>query len=234
MSFRAPFSRPYKRMSYQRTQPVFNRPYPRQRGFFRRPTANAKASRALTLIRKFKKEEERKYIDVTVNESIAAGGGATETLLNAISQGNTSTTRIGNKITMESIAWKLRFMATGAETGWLIRVMLVYDRKPAGALATWETVCTANAVLSLYTVTGNARGRFQVLYDKIFNMRDVARVQYLKGFINLKGKKGDYSLGNAGTIADLAKGSLILMANTMNTAAITDLDGSTRITFTDA
>lgn len=202
---------------------------------FRRPTANAKASRALMLIRKFKKEEEKKIIHTDLNFAALVSATMQFQGLVYTAQGNTKTTRIGNKITLESLAVRLSSKLSDGETlGGILRLMIVVDRRPAGAQAAASDFLNNEAVESLYTTSEANQGRFQILYDQSFNY-NVSGVQMRthKFFIPLKGLKVSYT-SNLGTVADIQKNNVFLAAITTNNDNNMSLVGDLRIRFTDA
>ncbi len=201
----------------------------------RRTSATQKANKALRLIRNMQKREEMKAIDTTINLQVPiAGNAAVVTHLNSIIQGDSASQRIGNKITFKTLSGKLIIKGGNGEVdGFSGRVLIVYDRDTDGAACAWNNVCDSVNCLDLYNITNN-KGRFQVLYDKIFNINSTGGLnRAFKFFINLKNKTGDYSLGNDGGVDDIAKGSIYLMVNTVNNTVAVDLDGYCRLRFTD-
>lgn len=187
------------------------------------------------LIRKFKKEEEKKLIDSTVNMAALVGGTMQFQGLVYSQQGNTKTTRIGNKINLESLAWRGYIgIATNETAGALIRVLLVMDRKPEGGQAPATEMLTTEAVESLYNTDEAYQGRFQFLYDKTFVLTD-QKNQFIavKGFIPFNGRKVSYN-GNAGTVADIMKNNLFFAIITAGNDQNASASIKCRVRFTDA
>lgn len=199
-------------------------------------SASAKASRALQLIRKFKNEEEKKEIVNNKGLNIATAtttGSFTD--LNSIAQGNTKNTRIGNKVTMESIAFRLQTKLNTAEANPVThRVMILMDRRPNGALPAGTDLLETDSLFGLYSTAEDVSGRFQVLYDRTITLATGGKeAHFRKIFIPLKGKKASYT-GNAGTIADLQKNSLILACWVDGNTQTVVFTGRYRFRFTDA
>lgn len=206
---------------------------PRRR---RRQTTNAKATRALQLLRKFKKEEEVKYCQSFGDTAQIPIGG--NWIVNGFgpytSQGTSITTRIGNKISIKDIVCRGLIKLTALEAvGTTVRVVFVYDRKPAGADTTSANVFTTdNQVNSGYNIIGANKGRFQIFFDKTFSFTSTSTQRAFKFF-----SKRNFPIvynGNAGTVADLQKGNLLMMACAEANAAAINVDFGWRIRFTDA
>ncbi len=198
--------------------------------------AYGKATRALSLIRKFKKQEERKVKENILNELVAIAGNAAQSAIqNALVLGNTNTTRIGNKVSFESMAWKGAIRPTGANaTGFIARIMFVFDRRPEGIAPTWAMICQSVNCLDLYTISGNNKGRFSILSDEMYNFSESVNAQAFKGFVDLNGKAGDYSLGNGGNVGDISRGAIYFFVNCTGNASTVQFDGFCRIRYTDA
>lgn len=199
-------------------------------------TANAKASRALQLIRKFKNEEEKKIINTTLSFSrattVLTGQFAS---VNLCTQGNTKTTRIGNKVTMEGLAIRARIALDPDETQPVsLRFMVVMDRRPAGAVFAGTDLLTVDTVLGLYNTEEENQGRFQVLLEKnIVLSPNGTENRFLKLYIPLKGIKASYN-GNAGTVADLQKNHIAIGFWSYGNTQTSVMNGYARLRFTDA
>jgi len=206
----------------------------------RRFGANAKATRALRLIRRFKKEEELKQIDVTGSSTVAfANSGTWQTttriLLNPLAQGTTSETRIGKKVTPKNLTLRIKLNRASTDaSGIYYRIVIFVDRKPAGAVPTPTTIFETDQILSPLN-RANA-GRFGILYDEFVNMNNDT-FHYPVKFFALLNKVGmtDYGLGNSGDITDISKGAIYLWINgdSLDTAD-SSFAYNSRIKFTDA
>lgn len=82
------------------------------------------------LYKKVRDTTEYKHID-TVTAGAANNTGRI-TLLNGLSQGDTSTKRIGSNILMKSISMRLHFYTTTGCPSQAIRYMLVFVKQPQG------------------------------------------------------------------------------------------------------
>jgi len=198
--------------------------------------ANAKATRALQLIRKFKNEEEKK--DITTAVSLSRATATTPgvfTSLNIMAQGNTKITRIGNKVTMEGLALRMNLTLNTAETGpVLTRVMVLLDRRPGGAVFTGADVLQNDTTNGLYNIDEDKSGRFQVLYDRNMTMATGGtECRFLKLYIPMKGRKASYN-GNVGDITDLQKNHLAIGLWATNNSHTVQCNGFARLRFTDA
>lgn len=194
----------------------------------------AQVSRNTLMLRQLRNTEEKKYLDTVVNLTVPIAGNAAQVvLLNGMSQGNTASTRIGNKVTMKGLQLRLNAKAGNGEAdGQLIRFILVAEKKPEGSASAWTSICNSVDTLSNYSMTLN--NNMIVLWDETFAM-DTSQFQLpIKKWIDLKGLVADYSRGNAGTVADFQQNSIYLMVNTLNNTVATDLDGNVRLRYTDA
>lgn len=198
-----------------------------------RNSTRQKASVALRMIRRLKNEVEVKSCTGDVNLTCNAAGSLwVFQHLNAVAQGDTELTRDGNKTMMKSLSTNLLIESTGAETGFLIRVIIFYDRKPAGALPTAATLFLDDQPHTIYNWQGNSKGRYQIIYDRMMVVVGPNRVGALKIFLPIN-KKTDYDLSNLGTIADISRGSLFIACSCEGNANNVDIDGSYRLKFTD-
>lgn len=201
----------------------------------RRATANAKASTALKMIRKLKKEQEIKNVSSMAGtmQIPNTGDWICEGFGPYVSQGTTRATRIGNKITLKSLAMRFQIQETIKETdGAQVRIVLYYDRRPAGALLdVGACMYTDDNIMSLYTTDEDYVGRFQILMDKIINIPNSKKAAYGKFFTTYPFKVV-YN-GNAGDITDLVKGSFCIGAMAMDPANAIDVNYGYKFTFTD-
>lgn len=198
--------------------------------------ANAKATRALMLIRRFKREEEKKQIqlyDATMQIPIA-GNWIVEGFGPYCAQGQSHEHRIGNKTTVVSLSMRWLIKLTAIEAvGTSIRLVIVFDRRPNGANTDSATVFeTDNQINSGYQIYGVAKGRFQIVMDKTLSFSAVSTQRAGKLYIQ-PNFKHDYSLDNAGTVADLSKGNWLIMAMAEGNAAAINVDYGFRFRFTD-
>lgn len=174
------------------------------------PKTSAMASNALKMVKKLKKEIEKKEILVSGSGSVATDV-STVKLLNPLAQGNSFTTRIGNKVTFKSLALNIKMWQDSADTlGCVARIVVVYDRDADGTACAWNTVFQSTTVIELLNRT-TYKGKRKILFDQFIEFPSTQQHKVVRMFINLKDAVGDYSLGNVGDITDIKKGSIYLM-----------------------
>lgn len=202
------------------------------KSFMRQRSAATRTQRVLGSVK------EQKNIDVrTLNTAIvAAGTTGVGTLLNGVAQGTSGVTRLGRRINMESLL--IRFAAsmkpttTGASA---LRLMIVYDLQPNGAAMTAAQLLTTDEITGV-NLLDNSR-RFKVICDELIGsmgQSGPASVEFHKWIkLNLP---VEFNTGNAGTIADIATGSLwmwVWQDGQIATASPQTLQ-QTRVRFSDA
>ena len=161
-----------------------------------------------------------------------AGAGQSVGIGPYCQQGNTYDTREGNKITMKSIAMNIRVALNAIEpTGTSVRILLVYDRKPNGALAAADDVLTGDNLLDFINRDGNMRGRFQIWFDRTIPF-DAVQTNWTDSFYKKLNTPVIYD-GNAGTVADIYKGNVFLVSLAAENASTIDVHYGYRILFTD-
>lgn len=213
---------------YPRRGIVYIRNRPR-----RRYGASAKASRALMLIRKLRNEEEKKYIyDADDGIEIPIGGNWIDGTFGPFCiQGDARNERIGNKITVQSIAIRWMITLQGVESC-PVRLIFVIDRRPAGANTTSDMLMyTDNQIKASYTQDELYKGRFNVIYDKTHMFNTTQIYKYGKIFYD-KPFKVLYN-GNAETVADLRSNSVSCFAMSHQNAAAITVGFSYKFSFTD-
>ena len=174
---------------------------------------------------------ERKNIDDSSAKWTTAVTTWTISVLNDVAQGSSAITRIGRKILMKSILVQGSLTNSNA----FGRILIVYDRQPNGALPAATDVLTSNTMMAVQNLDN--RDRFIILAD-IF---PYAQDESLAGEINgapmcykryIKCNLETVYGGNAGTIADINSGSIIMMTN-CNGGTVANESGIQRIRFVD-
>lgn len=215
-----------------------------RRGQWRNYSTRAKASKALKLIRKFKKEQEVKHIDTSGSMTLAAASTgqwqtACRILLNGCSTGDAITNRDGNKIAMTDLLLRLAMQRHGNDTnGLYLRVVVFYDRKPNATAPTAVQLFNADANNQdvLHPLNRAYRGRFAILYDNFVDLDENTFYTTLKIYLKLtRVAKVFYNNTDAGDITDIEKGSLYLWVcgAGLDTADSTLIYNS-RVKFTDS
>jgi len=187
--------------------------------------------------------DELKFNDVNV-QSTAVTNTGTVTLLNGIAQGTDYNQRIGRKVTLKSILFKVSMgMATGASSsslGAANRFLVVYDAQAnATAPAVTDILATANFMSPMNL---NNRDRFKVLFEIVHctgaytkttslisagDFYDTHESRYRK--INLE----EQFSGTGNTIGSIATGSIyVLQISDEGNGCIYDF--YSRIRFTDS
>lgn len=196
--------------------------------------AMGRANMALRMIRKLKDEEEKKILDTAVSKILANGVAQYQSCV-LCQQGTTKTTRIGNKICLQSVAWRMTASYGAAETlGLKLRFMVVLDRKPQGQQATSTEVLEATTTYSLYNTAENNYGRFQILCDKVLCIdSSTGQFHFWKGYANLRGQKVMYD-ANVGDITDVQRNNLFVLVFSEDNDQNANCFGQVRVRFTDA
>lgn len=198
---------------------------PKTRARFFAPTRISNATRqrqagvqALRLVKKMRREEEIKEHNTsgtftTDNGDVWAAG----TYLNDIDVGNTSETRIGNKIVLKNLRIRWQAVFNIAETTVnALRIVILVDRKPDGALPTGAQIFNQNSILgNINSADPEFAGRFQLLADKTIGIGQgtqgimVPRNKHITPLYIQKDIKTMYNASGGG-IADCMKGSLLM------------------------
>lgn len=151
---------------------------------------------------------EQKNFDTPVGPSaLVASGFMAGQPLNLVVTGDSAGDRTGRKIMMKSFYQRYTFSSLAATRGQQIRILVVYDKQPNGALAAITDVLTVNDFNALNNLNNSERfvtvcdyvsppvsgSTNLILSDKIFKK------------LNLETVYGT----TAGTIADVNTGALI-------------------------
>lgn len=153
-------------------------------------------------------------------------------LLNEIPQGAQATSRIGRKILLKSIQVRGNLAAGPANINCKAAWMIVYDKRPTGALPNITDILTA-ADSEALTNTQN-QGRFQIICRKDYSVcgstansaSTNAKSGYnVEKFIKIS-KRVTYKAAGTGEIGDIEQGALYLVTvgnNAATNVATTDL-----------
>lgn len=173
---------------------------------------------------------EIKYNDSTVAAS-AVSSTATFLLLNGMSLGTSSSTRIGQSVKCQGM--DLRFSISGNVTAVqsYTRLLVVYDKQANGAIFSILSLLNAADTIASYAV--GSQMRFNVLYDETFATSTAGPlniVNFTKLGVN---QHTEYTTGNAGTIADINSGSIYLVYISDQAVNTTTLNSYIRYWFID-
>lgn len=217
---------------YYRRRRSFKRYYPRRR---RAISGGRNAGRiALRKIKQMERNQEKKELRAVNQTSQIPIAGAFQVngFAPYCAQGTTDATRIGDKITVTSIMVPVNIQLTGAEAqGCSVRIILVMDRRPGGADPGVTDVLTDDDILAPINRAPAVRGRFQVLFDRTISF-SANICTWDDRFYKKTNILAKYE-GNAGTVADLQAGHLVMLSGARGNAAAINVDWGFRILFTD-
>lgn len=176
---------------------------------------------------------ESHVLDTTNNTDVTADG--TSVCLNLTAEGAGDANRVGKKITMKSIEWRIGFSNEASITvaRQPVRCMLIYDEQPNGALPAVTDMLEASSVFSMKN-SDNAQ-RFTILKDwyvdyNTFGITDTAadRVYVADhGYLPLKGLQTMYK-GTTAVIGSVATGSLLFFCLGLTASGSTDMNMDAR------
>jgi len=144
-------------------------------------------------------------------------------LLNNLSQGFNEVSRIGDQAKAQKITMSMNISAVATSVlNQKFRYIIFWYKNPRGVAPTaldFFGTATPTTFTGYNFNTVDFQSRYTVIRDKMFNMSDhnqsllaASTLNYdINPFsINLKNKSCDYTLGNAGTIADIDKNALYI------------------------
>ena len=188
---------------------------------------------------------------VTLNSVLTIPGNdltwSTVQLINGITQGVTSTSRIGRKCVISGITirWHYSFPLSATDNRWgPWRWMLVYDSSPDGVLPTPGLILDDNSFLG--NVNLNNSQRFAILHDEVVPGNTFGYMP-LSGTLGSSGFAGKFYrsfprglemhfLTTLGTIGDIQKGAVYIMfcnSNSVSGSASSSFYFNARTRFTD-
>ncbi len=185
--------------------------------------------RLASRVRTLEASKERKIIDTQLTSS-ASGTAPGLVQLTNLAQGNTDTTRIGNKIMITGI--QFRYLVTDTVHN-VARVMIIQDKQTNGAIfaatQVLDDISAGDAIVSLRN--RDEVKRFRVIHDAVHQISLTGQdSRYVSKFVKLKiPVKYD---ANAGTIADIVSNSLALMH--VSFLASTAITAFVRVFYTDS
>lgn len=124
-------------------------------------------------------------------------------LLNGLTQGTSGSQRVGRQIFMTTMQFYI-------STGGINRFLIVYDKQCNGsALSATDIFQDSTDIFSPYSFSN--RERFCYLYDSLYDTTPELSPVNRQLHFPIK-KYTTYNAGNAGTIADIATGSLYFIS----------------------
>lgn len=176
----------------------------------------------------------------TNNATDVTATGAT-VALNLTAEGAGDANRVGKKITMKGVEWRIKFSneASATETCSPIRCMLIYDEQPNGALPAVTDMLESASVVSMKN-SDNAQ-RFTILKDWYVQFNPFGAtlgagadsvVQVDHGYLPLKGLQTMYK-GTTAVIGSVATGALLFFCIGDVASGTTDynMDANFRLRF---
>lgn len=161
-----------------------------------------------------------------------AGACSVEPFGPYMQQGTTDGTRIGDKITVKTLSLKFNVKLNALEAdGTSLRLVLLWDRRPAGAQAAVTDIFEVDDMLTHYNVKGPNKGRFQFLFDRMITF-DSVQGEWNDNYFIQRDFQVEFQ-GNAGTIADVEKGLFILAGFSKGNAAAITVNYGWRFRYTD-
>lgn len=180
---------------------------------------------------------EKKNID-TFNGLTTPGGAqwSIPIFINDTSSGtNASGGRIGRKIRMTSIQLRYNFLRSGSNGPSQVRIVVVYDKQPTGALPTALDIFNQDNSCAFLSLT-NSGHRFVTLIDELSDTMSSSALN-ISGYRYRKiGLESHWPQGASSGIAQIKSGAIYLLAsnNDSATGAVAmNLDCITRIRYTD-
>ncbi len=152
---------------------------------------------------------ELKYNDSVATTTV--GTTFTIYLLNALTQGTTSTTRLGDTIRASRLQLNISCnINTASTTGYVdFRIFVIRDLQPNGA--TFAAASYLQAPTNVLSPINMAQcKRFVTIDDQIFTLDLQGPEAYTYRKVYELNFHPEYGLGNAGTVADISKDALFL------------------------
>lgn len=184
---------------------------------------------------------ETGFVDVaSTNYALDTSGSVT--LLNTIAQGASVNQRVGKKVLLKALQFRGNLGNNSTATVNDIAFMIVYDKRPTGALPTITDIL-ASASVNAMNNDANA-GRFTIIkrWDDILLGNATAPANYTDSmykacdyYLPLKGLPTVYKAAGTGAIGDIEEGALYLVTigvSAPGTAAAA-LQGGFRLRFLD-
>lgn len=189
---------------------------------------------------------EIKNVDTNFLDVQPSSTGAV-TLLNGMTQGTTTVTRIGQKIEMTSCQIKGLYYNNITDLGNisgtpgcdLLQCSLVYDKQSNGAAPSWSDIFTDSTAINAPTGARNVNNLDRFVVLKTFHVlisQAGPNAEYFEHYIPMN-HDVRYNTGTAGTVADIQTGALYLAYSNSNPIASVATSGmivsNVRVSFKD-
>lgn len=185
------------------------------------------------------KKAEANHVDIA-RATYNANSTGVITLLNTISQGPSQNERIGKRCYLKNIGWKGRVRANATATQQEITMMIIYDRRPTGALPGILDILEEATPTSF--LNDDNTSRFEVLKREYWTLNGntstttSSTMQYpFDIFVPLKKRPVVFNSVGTGTISDIEEGALYHLIIGSEVAGTTagNITGNVRVRFTE-
>ena len=179
---------------------------------------------------------EKKFLDIQINMAVDLVGA--QGIVNNLVLGNTSQTRVGQRIAITSMELRVLTSSTIATgTDQAHRWMVFVDHNTNGLAPVLGEQLNTISTLAMHTML--QRQRFKILVDKAYPVSGSAEDgSYHYEHVYLRFRKPivvTFNAGNAGTVADISTNSIYFFACGSNAAGVTagNAAGVSRIRYVD-
>lgn len=192
----------------------------------RNPKAGKKLATVATVKRLINVNKENKCTFSTQNTltTLLNNGNQLLYLLNGLTQGDTDNTRDGDIVTWSRLRMRFLIYGTGSS---VYHVQVIRVKKPRGVAPTLTQMFGGTQPSPIdypYYATQEFNQHYEIIYDKELPIHSNYSAQTMHTLCEVDISpdiKTDYSLGNAGTIADIDANALYLVVRTDNGANTT-------------
>lgn len=205
------------------------------------PVAETHAATRRDLRRAIKKvsgKQELKWVDAYSSNVAATTAASTVTTVNGIAQGTTTSTRVGNQVTMTSVQAKFTVHipnsgANGNLASQYCRLLVVCDNESVGAAGNLilDSITVSDLTLAPYNLNFVGKNnRFKILFDRRFQVNvcgtgstsatqvyEVKVLQFKKAF-----KRIVQFIGTTSAAGDIGKNSIGFLFYANNTVPLLD------------
>lgn len=186
-------------------------------------------------------ERKHHYTTFNLNAVQNTAGTPIVTQLNGIAQGVTTNTRVGNKFVMKGLYYQigiqcdLTVLATYQEQADNVKIAIVYDKQPNGALPTYATIftCAGNTSDPFSLPNIDYRDRFSILSQDLLSICSAGPNAINAPIRNVKMNLPTKCIGTSAAITSFETGSLLIVAVAQYSTGDTRVTGSCRLTYTD-
>lgn len=217
-----PYRRPYRRRTTRRKKPPS------------RWKTYGRAGRQLAkdvMMLKGLINTEFKSADPYNGTIINPGVSPVITLLNGLTQGDDISNREGRQIRLKSVDISQAYSMNGAAFGTIIRMMLVLDKQPNGAVFNSADLLQNTDTVAFRQLDN--RRRFLILEDRKYTISSTGPIIGYDRVYKEIDIKTTYDDSNAGTIADIETNALYLLFISNEATNVPQVRVSARIRWLD-